>query len=121
VDDGVEISLAGAEGTIVLRGFADGRLESVTVAGAPAEAAARVGRAARFVALPYGKTKDDWKSGWRSEWAIPWEALPLTPAAGVKVACNLAVFRAEDGAMRCLEGTLGETWRLDQAATLQLK
>lgn len=120
-DDGVEISLAGAEGAFVLRGFADGKVQSVTVAGAPAAAAERVGRAVRFVALPYGKTKDDWKSGWRMEWAIPFEAIGVKSAPGLKIPFNLAIYRSEDGVSRSLEGTLAESWRLDQAATLQLK
>jgi hypothetical protein len=37
------------------------------------------------------------------------------------VAVNVAVFRAEDQVLRVLEGTLGESWKVDQAATLQFK
>lgn len=116
-DDGAEICIAGGQATYVIRGFADGTFQSVTDAGAPAEAATKLGKAVRFVAKPYGKTKN----GWRGEWAIPWGALGLSPAPGQKIAFNLAAHRAEDGAHRCLEGTLAEAWRLDQAATLQLK
>ena len=120
-DDGVEVCIAGDKGTYVVRGFADGSCVSVTDAGVSAEAAGKLGQAARFAAKPYGKTKGDWKSGWRCEWAIPFEALGVKPTPGMKVAFNLGLYRAEDGVWRCLEGTRAENWRLDQAATLQLK
>jgi len=120
-DDGAEICIAGAQGTFVLRGFADGTLKSVMDAGVSDEAAARLGQTTRFTAKPYGKTKGDWKSGWRGEWAIPFEALGIKPVKDGKVAFNLGVYRAEDGVWRCLEGTLAENWRLDQAAVIQFK
>ncbi len=121
-DDGVEICLAGktAAGqpaTFVLHGFAGGAVQSVSVAGAPAADAERLGQAVRFAAKPFGKTQ----GGWRSEWALPWSALGLQPAAGLKFAANLAAYRSEAGNWRCLEGTLHENWRLDQAGWLQLK
>jgi hypothetical protein len=117
-DDGAEICIAGDKAVFVLRGFADGTIQSVTDGGAPSEATERLGKAVRFVAKPYGTTRGGRKSGWRGEWAIPFDALGLKPVPGVKVAFNLAIFRAEDEIQRCLEGTLAENWRLDQAATL---
>ena len=120
-DDGAEICIAGDKGTFVLHGFADGSCVSVADAGVSAEAAARFGQATRFAAKPYGKTTGDWKSGWRGEWAIPFDALGRKPVSGLKVAFNLGLYRAEDGIWRCLEGTLAENWRLDQAAQIQLK
>ena len=120
-DDGAELCIAGDAGTFVLRGFAGGTRVSAADAGVPADVAERLGQAARFVAKPYGKTKGDWKSGWRGEWAIPFEALGIKPEAGKKVAFNLGLYRAEDGVWRCLEGTLAENWRLDQAVQLQFK
>ena len=116
-DDGAEICVAGHVGTFVLRGFADGTLQSVTVAGVSAKAAERLGQASRFAAKPYGKTK----GGWRGEWAIPFRALGIKPNPGQKIAFNVGVYRAEDGACPCLEGTTAENWRLDQAAVIQLK
>jgi hypothetical protein len=116
-DDGAEVCIAGKEGTFVIHGFADGTVQSVTDAGAPADAAARLGKAVRFAAKPYGKTQ----GGWRAEWAIPFAALDLKPAPGLKIAFNIGLFRADDGVWRCVEGTLAQNWRLDQAATLQLK
>jgi hypothetical protein len=116
-DDGMEISIAGAGTTYVIRGFADGTVRSVTDAGATAEAASRVGGAVKFAAKPFGTRM----GGWRGEWAIPLEAIEVKALPGVKVAFNVAVFRAEDRVLRVLEGTLAESWKVDQAATLQFK
>ncbi len=120
-DDGAEICIAGVQATYVLRGFADGTIQSLTEAGASADATERIGKAVRFVAKPYGRTKGDRKSGWRGEWAVPFDALGLKPVPGLKIAFNLGIFRAEDEVWRYLEGTQAESWRLDQAATLLLR
>jgi hypothetical protein len=120
-DDGAEICIAGDKGAFVIRGFANGTAQSVTDGGASAEAAARLGSTVRFVAKTYGRFKGDWKSGWRGEWAIPLDALGIKPSPGLKVGFNIGIYRAEDGVRCCLEGTLGEDWRLDQAATLQFE
>lgn len=121
-DDGAEVCVAGktADGrpaTFVVRGFSSGTVQSVADAGAPTDAAERLGKAVRFAAKPYGKAQ----GGWRGEWAIPWEALGIRPAPGLKIAFNLGTFRAEDEVWRCWEGTLAENWRVDQAGTMQLK
>ncbi|MDB6016315.1 MAG: hypothetical protein JWR19_804 [Pedosphaera sp.] len=121
-DDGAEICIAGDKGTFVIRGFANGMLQSVTDGGMSAEAAARLGSTVRFAAKSYGEFKKDWKSGvWRGEWAIPLDALGIKPSPGLKVPFNIGIYRAEDGVRCCLEGTLAEDWRLDQAAMLQFK
>jgi hypothetical protein len=39
----------------------------------------------------------------------------------LKIAFNVGIRRTEDNVWRCVEGTLAQNWRLDQAATLQLK
>lgn len=121
-DDGAEICIAGrtADGkpaTFIVRGFAGGKLQSATDAGASAADVERLGKAVRFVAKPYGKNR----GGWRGEWAIPWKALGIEAAPGGKIAFNIGSFRAEDGVWRCWEGTLAENWKLDQAAAMQLK
>ena len=121
-DDGAEVCIAGKtpDGksvTFVLHGFANGTFESVTLAGAPANAAERLGKAVCFAAKPYGKTR----GGWRCEWAIPWDALGLKPAPKQKIAFNLGVRHTEAGVWRCYEGTLRQNWRLNEAGTLQLK
>lgn len=121
-DDGAEVCIAGktADGkpaNFVIHGFASGAFESVTLAGAPAADAERLGKEVRFAAKAYGKDR----GGWHGEWAIPWQALGLTLKPGQKVAFNLGAFRAADHVWRCWEGTLAQNYRLDQAGTLQLK
>jgi hypothetical protein len=121
-DDGAELCLAGktSDGKpaiFVLRGYAGGAVQSVTDGGAPAADAARLGQTVQFATKKFGKNH----GGWRSEWSIPWTALGLKPAPGLKIACNLGVYRSEAGSWRCLEGTLAENWRVEQAGWLQLK
>lgn len=120
-DDGAEICIAGEQNTFVVRGFANGTLDSVTNAGASADSAARLGQAVHFAAKPYGAGQGDRKKGWCGEWAIPFDVLGLKPKPGLIVAFNLAVYRAEDDTTLCLEGTRAENWRLDEAATVQFK
>jgi len=120
-DDGAELCIAGAKGIAVIRGFAGGACVSVTDAGLPSEEAERLGKAVRFAAKPYGKTRNDWKSGWRGEWAIPFKELGIRPEPGMKVAFNYGLFRAEDKVWRSLEGTGAANWRLSEAALLQFK
>jgi hypothetical protein len=126
-DDGAEVCIAGkaAHGkpaSFVVHGFAGGACQSVTDAGAPADAAQRLGKVVHFVAKPYNEPYGDKrKCGWHGQWAIPWESLGLKPASGRKLAFNIGVFRSEDGVWRCWEGTLAENWRLDQAGVLRLE
>ena len=110
-DDGAEVCVAGEKGTYILRGYADGTLQSATDAGIDAAAAAAMGKTARFAGRFYGKKKGDWKSGWSGEWAIPFDALGVKAEKGKKLALNLGVYRAEDKVWRCLEGTLAENWK----------
>ena len=126
-DDGVEICIAGKtpDGkpvTFVVRGYPCGALQSATDAGAPADAAERLGKAARFAAqaIP-GPGAALFGKGWRGEWAIPFSALGLTPAPGLTVAFNMSAFCSEFGEWHCWEGTQAESWRLEQAGTLSLK
>lgn len=126
-DDGAEICVAGKtpEGqpaTFVLRGFAGGALLSATDAGAPADAAARLGKETRFaVQSAKGPGNSLFGRGWRAEWAIPFAALGLKPEPGLKVGFNMAAYTSEFGEWHCWEGTGAENWRLDQAGTLQFK
>jgi hypothetical protein len=118
-DDGAEIAIAGRlpDGrptTFVIRAYPNGTVQSVTDAGAPADAAQRVGKAVRFATTT-------WRHGWRGEWAIPLAELGLKPTPDLKVPFNLSVYRAEDETWRCWEGTQAETWRLEQGGMLQLK
>ncbi|HNX33808.1 MAG TPA: right-handed parallel beta-helix repeat-containing protein [Kiritimatiellia bacterium] len=125
-DDGVEICIAGKtpEGqpaTFVIRGFAGGALLSAADAGAPADAAARLGKETRFAVKAVGSGAALFGRGWRGEWAIPFAALGLKPEPGLKVGFNVAAFYSEFGEWHCWEGTQAENWKLEQAGTLQLK
>ncbi len=123
-DDGVEIDIAGKTpdgqpATFVIRGYANGTLQSVTDAGAPADAAERLGRGVRFAA-GVEKGRSGQARGWRGEWAIPFELLGLKLVPGLKVPFNMAAFCGEFGEWHCWEGTQAENWQLDQAGTLGL-
>lgn len=124
-DDGVEIALAGQtpDGkptTLVLRGYVNGALQSVTDGGASKEIAERFGKEVRFAAKPikgHGKNV----KGWRGEWAIPLSALGWKPTPGQKFPFNMSAYGSEFDQWHCWEGTLGESWRLDQAGTIVFK
>lgn len=105
-DDGAEISISARGQTVVIHGFANGTVRSGQI------------NNVQFFAKSFGNVS---RGGWRGEFAIPLDELGLTPSPGTKVPFNLAIFRAEDGVLRCLEGTLAESSRVDQAATLQFK
>lgn len=124
-DDGVEICIAGktSDGkpaNFVIRGYAGGILQSVADAGAPQDAAERLGKEVRFVAKLTTASKDTLR-GWKGEWAIPFAALGLKPEASMKIAFNMGAFYSEFGEWHCWEGTLAENWKLEGAGTLQLK
>lgn len=126
-DDGVEICVEGKApdgrpATFVIRGFAGGTLQSATDAGAPAEAAARLGRETRFaVQSAKGPGGALFGRGWRGEWAIPLAAVGLAPSPDLKVAFNMGAYYSEFGEWRCWEGTHAENWRLAEAGTLLFK
>jgi hypothetical protein len=113
-DEGVELALggrrpSGAPLTYVLRGFADGTLESLTLGGATAAEAKR---------LPVRFAAGVDKRVWRCEWSVPLAALGFTPAKGAQLPFNLTVFRSEDRQFIQFAGTLGETWDLKRGGRL---
>ena len=97
----------------VTHGFLTGKHEGVTLAGAPAEATAKVGAAMRFAAKVGEKE-------WTSEWAIPLSAAGITPHPGLKLAFNIAVHRTESEEWICWVGTMGAAYKLDSAGYLLL-
>ena len=124
-DDGVEISIAGTTpdgkpATFVVRGYANGTVQSVADAGAPVDVVARLGKEVRF-AVKTLTARTGKPRGWQGEWAIPLAAIGLKPTPDQKVAFNIAAFYSEFGEWHCWEGTLAENWRLDEAGTLVLK
>jgi hypothetical protein len=125
-DDGVEISIAGktSDGkpaTFVVRGYANGTVQSVADAGAPADAVARLGKEVRFAAKVRNKAHGWGGGGWHGEWAIPLAVIGLKPTPGLKVPFNMAAFYGEFGEWHCWEGTLAENWRLNEAGTIRFK
>lgn len=123
-DDGIEIAIEGrSDGkpvTFVVRGFAGGASQSSTDAGAPADAAARLAKATRYAAH-VARTKAGFGSKWTAEWAIPLDALGLAARPGEKIPFNVSSFRSQHAEWACWEGTLADSWRLDEAGTLTLQ
>jgi hypothetical protein len=120
-DDGVEISIAGFDkstpATYVIRSYVDGTVQSVTDAGATAEAAQHLGKGVRFVS----KIMEKPRRGWIGEWAIPLDALGLESKPDLKAAFNICAYINEYDKWHCWEGTLGESWEVDKAGVLQFK
>ena len=122
-DDGLEVSIAGEiskgmPAIFVVRLYADGTVQSITDAGAPAASAQRLGKELRIITKDQKPTSG---GGWSCEWAIPFKALGLKPVQGLKVAFNMRSYVNEYGKWHCWEGTKGESWQVDQAGILQLE
>ena len=116
-DEGIELVLEGREGdariVYVLRGFTDGTLRSLTVAGATEIQAAAFG-----AKVAYGASVD--KRIWRAEWAVPLAALGIKPGEKTLLPFNLTAYRSEDDVFAQFAGTLGETWELERGGRLML-
>ena len=114
--DGAEVCVQDIAGDkpgaiFVLHGFANGRCESVTDAGAPAAKAKALGVATRYAARAGDKC-------WTAEWAIPLGVVGPRPGPGGKLAFNLGIWRSESEEWIAWVGTLRENWRLQQAGVL---
>ena len=115
-DEGVELALGGfrPDGkpvTYVLRGFAGGKPESLTLAGAT-EAEAK----ALAEAIGYGSSVG--KQIWSTEWAIPFQALRFAPRDGATLPLNVTVYRSENQAFIQWAGARGDTWDLERGGRL---
>ncbi len=116
-DEGAELAVQGkrADGqpvVYVLRGFADGTMESLTSAGASADEAEAFRRAAEYAAAVD-------RTVWRCEWKIPLSALRATPSDDT-LPLNVTVYRSEDDQFIQWAGTRGETWDLKSGGRLVL-
>jgi hypothetical protein len=123
-DDGLEVSIAGKTSKgrpaiFLVRLFADGTVQSLTLAGADEESAKHLEKELRFFTVIKPKQRNG--GGWNCELAIPFDVLGLKPASGMKIAFNMCAFCNEYGKWHCWEGTRGESWNLDQAGILQLQ
>ncbi|OGV63798.1 MAG: hypothetical protein A3K19_14025 [Lentisphaerae bacterium RIFOXYB12_FULL_65_16] len=118
-DDGAEVCLQDISGStpgpiFVVHSFASGKAESSVEAGAPADAAKRLGDVIRFAAKVEG-------TQWTGEWAIPLAAAGITYKPGLKLAFNLGVNRTETSDWVIWVGALGPTWKLENAGYLVLE
>jgi len=115
-DEAVELAVEGqrADGkpvTYVLRGFAGGAVESLTLGGAT-EAEAQ------SLARTIGYAPDVGKQVWRCEWRIPLAALRFTPSDRAVLPLNVTVYRSETNQFIQWAGTLGDTWDLKHGGRL---
>jgi hypothetical protein len=118
-DDGAEICFRDASGakpghTFIVHGFASGKHECTTDAGAPDEAVGKLDKAVKFAA------KVDAQS-WTGEWAIPFEAVGIAYKAGTTLGFNLGGWRAENGEWFVWRGAQGATYELDNGGKLTLE
>ncbi len=118
-DDGVEISVAGFENenpvTFIIRSFPDGTIQCNEDGGISAAAAEKLGEKVKYVSTVRES------KGWLGEWAIPLDVLGLKPSKGMEVAFNMCSFVNEYNKWHCWEGTLGESWQVDNAGKLLFK
>jgi len=120
-DDGLEVSIAGKTSKgipaiFVVRVYSEGTIQSITDAGAPAESAKRLGKEIRLKVNNYIPTR---AGGWSCEWAIPFNALGIKPAPGLKISFNMCAFVNEYDNWHMWEGTPGKSWEVDKAGILQ--
>lgn len=115
-DEAMELAVQGqrADGqpvTYVLRGFANGAVESLTVGGAAQAEAQSLAQASGYAAAVD-------KQVWRCEWRIPLAALRFAPSENAALPLNVTVYRSETKQFIQWAGTLGETWDLERGGRL---
>jgi len=118
-DDAVEAAIraAMAEKTApiyVLRGYPNGRFESSTEAGAPADLARTAGKAVTYAA----KVIDP--GHWSAEYCIPLAALGLEPKTGKKFAFNITARKTAGSQWIMWLGTGGYSWAVEKAGFVKL-
>jgi len=94
-----------------LRGFADGRADSVCDAGATPEQARKLGAATAFAATVE-------KGRWTGEWRIPFAAAGIDPAKLDKLQLNINVRRTADMSWMVWTCTGAEIWQVSAAGQL---
>ncbi len=96
-----------------LRGFPNGKFESVSAAGATAEQAQQLGAAVQFAATVA-------PDRWVGEWRIPMDAAGIDPATLKELPFNLNIRRVADDSWMVWTLTGAEVWQVDTAGLLQL-
>lgn len=99
---------------LILRGYADGHVESSAEAGAPAETVERASQGVEFAARVVDASR------WTAEWRIPLASLGVDPAEHRRLSFNMTVRKPASNLWLMWEGTGGNSWRLDQAGFLEL-
>lgn len=123
-NDGLEFTISGRTpqgdpANFIIRLFADNSLESLTLAGAPENITSRLEKEIRFFsAIKSGQRRG---GGWYSEMAVPLNILGIIAESEVTVAFNMCAYCNEYGKWHCWEGTLGESWNLDQGGWLMFR
>lgn len=97
-----------------MHGYASGKHECTTEAGASSDAVEKLDKAVKFAA------KAD-KDSWTGEWAIPLEAVGVRYKPGAKLGFNLGAWRSEASEWIVWRGALGATYQLENAGTLMLE
>lgn len=114
--DAVEVALRAADGanadTLVLRGYAGGKLDVPNVAGAGEPSMARV----REGGVQYAARVDERQ--WSAEWRLPLAALGISP--GDRVQLNLTVRRTGGGHWLMWRPTRGDSFLVERVGTLEL-
>ena len=114
-DDGMELAIQDTTtrvGPILdLYGYPNGSFASVTSAGAPAEAAARLGAAATYRALPGDKA-------WTCEWRLPFKALGFSPDNKPRVLLNMGARKTAPESWVVWKYTEGPIWWVENAGEL---
>jgi hypothetical protein len=117
-DDAAEVCFRDLSGKtpgpiFVIHGFASGKHESVTEAGAPAALAKAVATATQF------STRVE-NGSWTGEWRIPLQAAGIADKPGLKLGFNVGVRRTETNEWLQWCGS-GATHTLDRAGVLTLQ
>lgn len=117
--DGAEVCLRDASGaqpgpTFIVHGYASGKHECTTDAGAPGDAVEKLEKAVKFAAKVG-------KNSWTAEWAIPLSAVGVQYKAGTKLGFNLGAWRSETSEWIVWRGAQGATYQLENAGMLTLE
>ncbi len=117
--DGAEVCLQAVSGRkagaiFVIHGFANGKYESVTDAGASVAQAKAVGDKTKYAAQAGA-------GQWTAEWAIPLAALGSAGKPGAQLRMNVGVNRTSTGEWLTWAGTMAQNWVVGQAGVIVLQ
>ena len=116
-DDAVEVALRGGDKNapiLVFRGFPSGHWLVSPESGAAPAAVQRATHGTEYAARAVDQGR------WTAEWRIPWTALGITPAAGMKLAFNLTVRKSAEPVWLMWQSTGGNSFLVDRAGVLEL-